>query len=84
MAEMALFLELGTEKETKAVLAAKFVDGVKALIAEVGIEPKVKKLTPRDFNEIIQAAFKEANSTYAVPKYMSYDDAEKVLLALAG
>jgi alcohol dehydrogenase class IV len=84
MAEMALFLDLGTEKETKAVLAAKFVDGVKALIAEVGIEPKVKKLTPRDFNEIIQAAFKEANSTYAVPKYMSYDDAEKVLLALAG
>ena len=65
-------------------IGKELVDGVKALIVEVGIEPKVKKLTHRDVNELIQAVFKEANSTYAVHKYMVYYDAMTELLGICG
>ena len=84
MAELARMLDLGEEGDTNSELAREFIDAVKNLISEVGIEPTVSKLGPKDFNAIIAAAFKEANSTYAVPKYMSHDDAEQLLLALAG
>ena len=53
-------------------------------IAEIGIAPTIPALQPSAFDEIIRAAFKEANSTYAVPKYMSYDEAEQVLAGLSG
>jgi len=84
MAELSLMLGLGDTSQSEEVLAQAFVDGVRELISSVGIEPTVKQLSPKDFSGIIKAAFKEANSTYAVPKYMSYDDAEQLLIALAG
>ncbi|TNC82439.1 MAG: alcohol dehydrogenase [Oleiphilus sp.] len=84
MAELARMLGLGQKGDSESRLAQAFIDAVRKLIEQVGIDPKVKQLSPRDFNPIIAAAFKEANSTYAVPKYMSFEDAEKVLLGLAG
>ena len=84
MAEIARFLDLAEEGDSELVLAEKFISAVTNLIRSLGIEPTVSELTPKDFTPIIRAAFKEANSTYAVPKYMSHDDAEQLLLGLSG
>lgn len=84
LAELAQMLDLAKPNSSEGQQAQAFIDAVKALIADVGIETKVTKLRPKDFDAIIRAAFKEANSTYAVAKYMSYDEAEEVLYALAG
>lgn len=84
MAEIARFLNLGETGDSQDVLVQKFIQATKDLIASVGIEPTVSKLTTSDFDDIIQAAFKEANATYAVPKYMSYEEAEGILLGLSG
>jgi len=83
MAEIALFLNLGAKSESELVLADKFIDAVKKLIKEVGIEAKIPQIKVADHTGIIQAAFKEANSTYAVAKYMSYDEAELILQNLS-
>ncbi|MCG8613382.1 MAG: iron-containing alcohol dehydrogenase [Pseudomonadales bacterium] len=83
MAELARMLKLGREGDSDSELASAFIEAVQKLIADVGIEPTVEKLARKDFNTIIAAAFKEANTTYAVPKYMSYDEAEQLLMALA-
>ncbi|ARU56719.1 iron-containing alcohol dehydrogenase [Oleiphilus messinensis] len=83
MAELARMLKLGREGDSDSELASVFIEAVQKLIADVGIEPTVEKLARKDFNTIIAAAFKEANTTYAVPKYMSYDEAEQLLMALA-
>ncbi|MDX1452829.1 MAG: iron-containing alcohol dehydrogenase [Oleiphilaceae bacterium] len=84
MAEMAEFLGLAQAGDTPLQAAERFIQAVRNLIEEVGMEPTIPALEPKAFDEIIRAAFKEANSTYAVPKYMSYEEAEKVLLGLSG
>ena len=84
MAEIARFLGLAEPGDTELQLAERFIQAVRNLIAEIGIAPTIPALQPSAFDEIIRAAFKEANSTYAVPKYMSYDEAEQVLAGLSG
>ena len=49
----------------------------------MGIDPQIPALQLKDFPAIRRAAFKEANSTYAVPAYMSADDAQSLMLSLA-
>ena len=83
LAELASLLDLDEGCDSELQSAQCFIDAVSALIEEVGIEASVPDLKPQDFGGIIKNAFKEANSTYAVPKYMSYEDAEGVLLALS-
>ncbi len=84
MAEISRFLGLEQEGDSELKLADRLIDAVKSLIREVGIDPVVSELKEKDFDPIIKAAFKEANSTYAVAKYMSHDEAEELLFALAG
>lgn len=84
LAELASMLDLGEPGESDLQLAEKFIKAVKDLIKTVGIEPTVSELKRKDFDDIIQSAFKEANSTYAVAKYMSYDEAENLLFDLSG
>ncbi len=84
MAEIARFLKLDKPGDSELKLANKVIQAVKDLIAEVGIDPTVPELSPKDFDDIIRAAFKEANSTYAVPSYMSYEEARELLTRLSG
>ena len=84
MAEIAQFLGLVEPGDTTLLQAERFIQAVRNLINEIGIEPTVTELEPKAFDEIIRAAFKEANATYAVPKYMSYEEAEQVLIGLSG
>jgi len=83
MAEMARFLGLEKANETDLELAESFITEVKSLIQKVGIDPTVA-VKKEDYSSIISEAFKEANSTYAVAKYMSYDEAHELLEKLSG
>lgn len=83
LADLARVVGLGEAGDSQAKLAGLFVTAVKDLIASVGIEAGVAELNASDYEAIISAAFKEANSTYAVPKYMGTDDAVALLDALA-
>lgn len=56
---------------------------VKALLVELKIDTQIKAINRQDFPEIIKAAFAEAHGIYAVPKYMSYEEAEQIMHALA-
>lgn len=79
MAELARTLKLGADNESDKLLASKLIQAVKSLILELNISPIIPQVKKDDYSEIIQHAFKEANSTYAVAKYMSYDEAEELL-----
>jgi len=83
MAQIAVFLGLGSKNEDELILSEKLIVAVKELIEMVGIEAKITQIKEADYSSIIQAAFKEANSTYAVAKYMSYDEAEVILQKLS-
>ncbi len=84
LAELARCLGLGGRHDTESTLADLFIGEVKQLIADLNIAATVPEIKRYDFDEIIRQAFKEANSTYAVPKYMSYDEAEVMLEKISG
>ena len=79
LADLARTLGLGERYDVDSVLADKFIEAVKTLIKSLGIDPEQKHVQAKDVDSIIAAAFKEANSTYAVPKYMSHSDAKALL-----
>lgn len=84
MAQIASFLGLNGLGDTNKHLADELIHAVKGLIAQINIKPTVPQIRKEDYNEIIQQAFKEANSTYAVAKYMSYDEAVLLLDRISG
>jgi alcohol dehydrogenase class IV len=84
LAELARCLGLAKGNESETELADGFIAEVKTLISKLDIESTIPQIKRADFAEIIQDAFKEANSTYAVAKYMSYDEAEVMLERISG
>lgn len=84
MAQISRFLNLALPGDSEKHLAEKFIHAVKSLIKQLDINPVIPQIKKEDYSKIIQHAFKEANSTYAVPKYMSYDEAEELLDKIAG
>ncbi len=59
-----------------------FIQRVESLLVELQIDTRIPRIDRKDFPEIIKGAFAEAHGIYAVPKYMSPQDAEKILHAL--
>lgn len=59
-----------------------FIQHVKSLLIDLKIDTQIKGINRQDFPEMIKAAFAEAHGIYAVPKYMNYAEAEKILQAL--
>lgn len=84
LAELARCLGLGTRSDSDKMLAEAFIYEVRKLISDLNIASTIPEIKRSDFSEIIQSAFKEANSTYAVAKYMSYEEAEDLLSGIAG
>lgn len=83
LAELAEIIGVAKSNASTMSNAQAFISAVDELIEAVGIEPQVSELQLKDFPSIRRAAFKEANSTYAVPAYMSSDDAHSLLLSVA-
>ena len=65
-------------------MAAEFlITRVNALLVELKIDTQITGIDQKDFPDMVKAAFAEAHGIYAVPKYMSHDDAHQILQALA-
>lgn len=75
--------EIGLTQNSNDQQAADIIiERIKSLLLELKISTEVKGIQPQDFPEMIAAAFAEAHGMYAVPKYMDYADAERILKQL--
>lgn len=75
--------EIGLTQNSNDQQAADIIiERIKSLLLELKISTEVKGIRAQDFPEMIAAAFTEAHGMYAVPKYMDYADAERILKQL--
>ena len=79
LAELAIACGLGKAIEPKEVLADKFEKSIFELYDKLKLPKKCDKLKKSDYDQIIKEAFKETNSTYGVPKYMTKKEAAGLL-----
>lgn len=79
LARLAVACGLGAESEAGGELARKFVRRILDLQAAVKLPSKCDGLRRSDYARITKGAFREANATYAVPKYMSRGEAASLL-----
>lgn len=79
LAKLAVVCNLGTEAEDTIVLADKFINRICEFRDTFGIPKKCERLKREDYDAIIKEAFKEVNTTYAVPKHMTKKDAIALL-----
>ena len=82
LAELAVRIGLVDSNVSDKQAAEILIQQVKTLLVELQIDTQIKGINHTDFPAMIKAAFTEAHGIYAVPKYMNYADAEKILLAL--
>jgi len=72
LAELAVIIGEGTDKEPTDALARRFIARVQGLNRAIGIPEKLDALLAADVPEIARAAMIEASRDYPVPKAMSY------------
>lgn len=79
LAQLAVRAKLGHERESDEALAARFIDGVRALNAEVGIPTTLADLREADIPDLARAACKEAHLGYPVPRYLDEAGCEALI-----
>ena len=79
LAQLALRPRLGEEGEDEDTLALKFLDGVRALNARLGIPTTLEALREQDIPALAAAACKEALIGYPVPRYMDQATCEAII-----
>jgi alcohol dehydrogenase class IV len=79
LAELARISDIGESGSSDAELADAFIARIRKLNADMQIPETVKELKREDFDKIIDRAFSEAHGTYAVPRYLTRDDAKALL-----
>ena len=79
LAALAVRAKVGAEGEPEAGLARKFLDSVDALNARLGIPRHLAALREADIAALAQAACREADTHYPVPRYMSQQVCEDVI-----
>ena len=60
-------------------IADHLIVQVRALIANLNIDPTVSGMQASDFDDIAKAAAKEVSDTYAVPTYLSAAEIKEIL-----
>ena len=70
---------VGLEGSTDTELAEAFIAKIRAMNAEMGIPTVIEKLQKKDIPQIRKAAQWEAFTTYAVPRYLTDDQAEGLI-----
>ncbi|HMO44481.1 MAG TPA: iron-containing alcohol dehydrogenase [Rubrivivax sp.] len=78
LALLAVRAQLGEEGERSEVLAARFIEAIEQLNAELGIPTHLQALREADIPALAQAACAEAN-TYPVPRYMTQQECEALI-----
>lgn len=70
---------LGAEGDDDETLSAAFIDGVEALIRDVGLPVTLDALQADDIPDLARAALREAHAGYPVPRYMNQAECELVI-----
>lgn len=83
LAELAERVGLVNGGFNDTMAAEMLIVRVKGLLAELKIDTQIKGIQRQDFPQIIKAAFAEAHGIYAVPRYMSHEEADQIMHALA-
>jgi len=73
---------IGAGGASEAEKAARFIDAVRRLSAEIGIPETLAALRPEDVAPIARQALAEAHLNYPVPRYMSQSQCETLLRAI--
>jgi len=79
LAQLAVRAGLGEPREDDETLARKFLDGVRALNAQLGIPRTLEALREHDIPDLARAACNEAHLGYPVPRYMDEATCEALI-----
>jgi alcohol dehydrogenase len=79
LATLALRAKVGHVDDSRDELARKFLDGVDVLSRTVGIPRTLEALREADIPALAQAACREADANYPVPRVMLQADCEALL-----
>lgn len=82
LSEIAVYVKLGSEDESKKDLALKLIAKIKDMNKNMDIPLGVKELKEEDILLIAQRATKEGNPGYPVPKIMSINECEELVRRL--
>jgi len=79
IARLSVKARLGDEYQSDDVLFDLFIEGLKNLNTSLGLNNSLRCVNPQDVNSIIDGAMLEANTTYAVPRYMNGQEMKRFL-----
>jgi alcohol dehydrogenase class IV len=79
LALLAVRAKIGTAEESESELAGKFLDAIDAMNERLGIPRHLEALREADIPALAQAACREADTSYPVPRYMSQAVCEDVI-----
>lgn len=79
LAELARCAGLEKGRMDDEALAEKFIAHIRTMNQRMGIPETVKQMRREDFDTIVDRALAEAHGTYAVPRYLSREEAFALL-----
>ena len=82
LAELAQGVRLNGQNEAKAELAQKFIEAIEVLSGNLDIPRRLDALREQDIPQLAEAACREADFNYPVPRVMSQQDCEALLRAV--
>lgn len=82
LADLAIEVGLGNATDSKAALAAAFIDRIEAMRSEMEMPLKPKDMAPHQVEEIVSDAIKETGELYPVPRYMAREEVAALVKAL--
>jgi alcohol dehydrogenase class IV len=83
LAELAEAVGLSEEGDTEEILAEKFIQACEKLRDELGLRSHLAEIKKEDYPKMIANVFRDS-ITWAVPKVMTYRDAEKMFDTISG
>lgn len=83
LAQLAKVCGITPQKTDKQTAARAFIQHIREMNQQFGIPDKVAELKVEDIPRIAKNARQEARYTYAVPRYMSQSQCEKVIAKMA-
>jgi alcohol dehydrogenase class IV len=84
LAELAALIDVAQAGDTPLANAQRFIDAVRALLADVGIPSTLPVVQTRDVPLIVERALAEAFQFYGVPHYLPPAEATRLLGLIRG
>ena len=82
LAKLAILVGIGQESESRKMLAEKFIQAIRDLNETMDIPSSINEIKNEDIDEIAEAAIKEGNPAYPVPKIMNLTEMKELIIKL--